>query len=469
MSANSNNRESIESKTARRPLRTHKPMAASTKAEADALFRKAKYGEAATKYGLAIKQDPENEKLYGNRAACCEKLAASLWGPEKVGWLQCGVTDGRKATTLAPAWGKGHARLASACLSLAAHVVDCAWERDDYDEVGAARSMTQKTPRETCFSKSARDEAAAYKLESEVACRRALALDGSLSTCRANLAKLADDPSHRPAPPEAFGDLPYATDAALRDETAAQAHKAEGDAAYGAKKYDEAERHYTLALAEDAADPKLHANRSACRAQLHSYRGALRDAETAARLDPAWAKARCRVGQALWGLGDYAAAEAAADAGLALDGALPALRSLKKKCARETSEDPAVQAELHRLRVDNRARGGAEAVARALNEAPGAGPQMVDIEKLLKNVRPDLADAFPGGLPGMGGMPGGMPPGMGLDNIKTAAEMQSEPQVPDAELRKLARANVRARMGDAAPPLPPGEVREVGADGAFEA
>ena len=118
------------------------------------------------------------------------------------------------------------------------------------------------------------------------------------------------------------------------------------------------------------------------------------------------------------------------------DGALPALRSLKKKCARETSEDPAVQAELHRLRVDNRARGGAEAVARALNEAPGAGPQMVDIEKLLKNVRPDLADAFPGGLPGMGGMPGGMPPGMGLDNIKTAAEMQSEPQVPDAELRK---------------------------------
>ena len=209
--------------------------------------------------------------------------------------------------------------------------------------------------------------------------------------------------------------------------------------------------------------------RSACRAQLHSYRGALRDAETAARLDPAWAKARCRVGQALWGLGDYAAAEAAADAGLALDGALPALRSLKKKCARETSEDPAVQAELHRLRVDNRARGGAEAVARALNEAPGAGPQMVDIEKLLKNVRPDLADAFPGGLPGMGGMPGGMPPGMGLDNIKTAAEMQSEPQVPDAELRKRARANVRARMGDAAPPLPPGEVREVGADGAFEA
>ena len=87
MSANSNNRESIEIKTARRPLRTHKPMAASTKAEADALFRKAKYGEAATKYGLAIKQDPENEKLYGNRAACCEKLAASLWGPVKVGWL----------------------------------------------------------------------------------------------------------------------------------------------------------------------------------------------------------------------------------------------------------------------------------------------------------------------------------------------------------------------------------------------
>ncbi|KAH8068625.1 hypothetical protein JL721_6481 [Aureococcus anophagefferens] len=306
-------------------------MAASTKAEADALFRKAKYGEAATKYGLAIKQDPENEKLYGNRAACCEKLAASLWGPEKVGWLQCGVTDGRKATTLAPAWGKGP-RASRRLPLLAAHVVDCAWERDDYDE-------------------------------------------------------------------------------------------------------------------------------------LHSYRGALRDAETAA---PGPGLGEGAVPRGPGALGPRRLRGGRGRRGRGLAWTASSRAALPEEEVRETSEDPAVQAELHRLRVDNRARGGAEAVARALNEAPGAGPQMVDIEKLLKNVRPDLADAFPGGLPGMGGMPGGMPPGMGLDNIKTAAEMQSEPQVPDAELRKLARACV-ARMGDAAPPLPPGEVREVGADGAFEA
>ena len=72
------------------------------KTEADALYRKKKYGEAATAYSAALKLEPNNEKIYSNRAACCEQLCKELWGPEKQGWLTCGLGDARKCQELAP-------------------------------------------------------------------------------------------------------------------------------------------------------------------------------------------------------------------------------------------------------------------------------------------------------------------------------------------------------------------------------
>ena len=44
------------------------------KTEADALYRKKKYGEAATAYSAALKLEPTNEKIYSNRAACFQQM-----------------------------------------------------------------------------------------------------------------------------------------------------------------------------------------------------------------------------------------------------------------------------------------------------------------------------------------------------------------------------------------------------------
>ena len=45
----------------------------------------------------------------------------------------------------------------------------------------------------------------------------------------------------------------------------------------------------------------LHSNRSACRAALRDFNGALADAERAVELRPQWAKAHSRAGAALHG------------------------------------------------------------------------------------------------------------------------------------------------------------------------
>ena len=59
------------------------------KTEADALYRKKKYGGATAYRGAALKLEPNNEKIY-SVAACCEQLCKELWGPEKQGWLTWG-------------------------------------------------------------------------------------------------------------------------------------------------------------------------------------------------------------------------------------------------------------------------------------------------------------------------------------------------------------------------------------------
>ena len=57
--------------------------AAEAKAKADGLFRDRKFTDAIDAYGSAIDLDPSNKALYSNRAACQEKLCATLYGDEK--------------------------------------------------------------------------------------------------------------------------------------------------------------------------------------------------------------------------------------------------------------------------------------------------------------------------------------------------------------------------------------------------
>ena len=112
------------------------------------------------------------------------------------------------------------------------------------------------------------------------------------------------------------------------------------------KAYAPAERTYAAALALDPREPTLYANRSACRAHQHDYRGALRDAEKCVALDEKWAKGRLRLATALYGLGEYGAAQEACDVGLQLDPDSTALQKFKLRCERETREPVAVQREI---------------------------------------------------------------------------------------------------------------------------
>lgn len=422
------------------------------KAEADALYRQKKYGEAATAYSAALKLEPSNEKIHSNRAACCEQLCKTLWGSEKRGWLECGLGDARKCQQLAPEWPKAHARVAAACAQKWLHEKDCAWERDDYDEEAAARSISKSAgPNTTCFSRSCKQECASLKREAEDACRRGLALDSADGYLRAALNKLRDDGEYEVRHVHAYPGGKYATDAALQRKEPAERLKGKGNELFAEKKYAHAEKAYNDALAFDALDAVLYSNRSACRSHQLDFKGALRDAEKTVRLNPAWAKGFLRLANALFGLGDYPGSEAACDQGLELDENHSALAKLKVRLHVETKEPLEVQREMHRLREDQRHRGSLKATLKGLKDhGGGAGP---DISQGIEEMMGQMG--LPPGIAGMAGLD--------MANMAQLPKVAADqPQMSEREMRNRARHAAGIRP----PPAPDGAV-EVGHDGGF--
>ena len=425
------------------------------KTEADALYRKKKYGEAATAYSAALKLEPNNEKIYSNRAACCEQLCKELWGPEKQGWLTCGLGDARKCQELAPEWPKAHARVVAACVQKCTHEKDSAWERDDYDEEAAARSIGKTAgPSQQIFSRSCREECSALKREAEDACRKGLAFDSSDLYLRAALNKLRDDADYAVRKEDSYPSGKYATDAALQKTEPAGRLKQKGNELFEKKMYPQAEKAYSDALAFDPLDAVLYSNRSACRVHQDEYRGALRDAEKCIKYNPDWAKGYLRLANALFGLGDYIGAEQACMRGLALDPEHSALSKLKARLKVETKEPLEVQREMHRLREDQRHRGSLKKTLQGLREhGGGAGP---DISKGIEEMMSKM-----GMPPGVAGM-AGLDMANGFGNLPSAAADQ--PQMSEAQMRRHARH----RAGVKPPPAPPSDgAVEVGVDGAF--
>ena len=91
-------------------------------------------------------------------------------------------------------------------------------------------------------------------------------------------------------------------------------------------------------------------------------------------------------------LGGVVALFAAADAGAAVLFALfcaAHLAALVTRCAKECKEDPAVQTEIHRLREDQRARGGLSSTLNSLNQDAGAGggPNLLDPKQLMATLQ----------------------------------------------------------------------------------
>jgi stress-induced-phosphoprotein 1 len=99
--------------------------------------------------------------------------------------------------------------------------------------------------------------------------------------------------------------------AALVARQKAAGLKDKGNAAFGAKKYDEAVDLFSQCVAADPTNEVFFSNRSAAYAALKRFEEALEDAEQAIKLKPRWAKGYARKGAAHFGLEEFPDAVAA--------------------------------------------------------------------------------------------------------------------------------------------------------------
>eukprot|EP00405_Crypthecodinium_cohnii_P017933 CAMPEP_0206443610 /NCGR_PEP_ID=MMETSP0324_2-20121206/14459_1 /ASSEMBLY_ACC=CAM_ASM_000836 /TAXON_ID=2866 /ORGANISM="Crypthecodinium cohnii, Strain Seligo" /LENGTH=580 /DNA_ID=CAMNT_0053911555 /DNA_START=99 /DNA_END=1841 /DNA_ORIENTATION=+ len=104
----------------------------------------------------------------------------------------------------------------------------------------------------------------------------------------------------------------------MPDKEKAAECKAKGNAAFSAKNFEEAIKHFTEAISHDPTDHVFFSNRSACYASLEKYDKALEDGTECVKLKPDWPKGYTRKGLAEYFLSKYDAAIDTYKAGLKL-------------------------------------------------------------------------------------------------------------------------------------------------------
>ncbi|KAG8952056.1 Hsp90 cochaperone [Tulasnella sp. 419] len=118
-----------------------------------------------------------------------------------------------------------------------------------------------------------------------------------------------------------------------------------GNKAFAAKNYPEAIDHFSQAILIDQNNHVLWSNRSAAKAGLKDWEGALEDAEQTIKVNPKWGKGYARKGAALHGSRRWQEAIDAYNAGIAVEDS-PALRKglaevqAAQRDAEEASADP---------------------------------------------------------------------------------------------------------------------------------
>ena len=416
-----------------------KELAAKAKAKGNAahgLGTRDGYEKAIAAYSEAAAHDPSDHIFYANMCASYIELAKIEWQPGKsVGIAAKAVEAAHKCTSLAPTWAKGWVRQASAEAELLK--VRPKWEAEnrldaDKDKEKAAKesqpwSESNLPGVDDDFKKPQPDDAQLATIKAagpgacEATCRSGLALDPTNAALKLRLQTLRDDG--------------HATDEALDkaacDVEGAAPLKAEGNAAFTAKRFEEAAEKYTAALSHNPFDHIFYSNRSACYAELDEAEKALRDATRCVSLLPSFAKGYSRKSAALFQLGRYDDAEAAAREGLKLDPASTPLKSLLETAQKETCEPPEVQKALHEMRVKKKKD-----------------------EKLQKM----LSGLNLGGMPGMGGMqvfgPGGGPMAGGLEGLfggmggGMGGGIGGTSSMSDDQMRQMARAMASADKSD---------------------
>mmetsp|Transcript_30281 Transcript_30281/g.81388 ORF Transcript_30281/g.81388 Transcript_30281/m.81388 type:complete len:555 (-) Transcript_30281:281-1945(-) len=106
----------------------------------------------------------------------------------------------------------------------------------------------------------------------------------------------------------------------------ADEHKALGNEAFKAQKYEEAIKHFSDAIDADPSGHVLYSNRSAAYASLGKFEDALADADKCIQINGTWAKGYSRKGAALSGMRKYEDAAATYEEGLTHDAENAALK-----------------------------------------------------------------------------------------------------------------------------------------------
>ena len=407
--------------------------AAERKAAGNAAFGKGTqegYALAAKEYLAATELDPSAHVLFANLAAAELEIAKSEWQKgAKTAGLARALRAATRCTEIEPTWAKGWVRRAAAEFELVA--ARGAWREEaarpktNYDGDDGGDVDGDGDGGADAGGGSGADEPEASLLPGidgaalascEASCRTGLAAtptDSLAQQLRARLQALRDE-GHA---------TDEAADRAAADVEGSLVPKAAGNAAFGAKKYRDAAARYGEALALNPFDHVFYSNRSACYAALDEPAPALADAERCVALSPGFAKGFGRQATALFLLGRYVESEAAARAGLAVDGENAALKEALAKACVETAETAAVQAQMHTMRADKKRNDKMKAMLSGLNLGGGAGG-------------PGFNVFSPGQMGGMGGgglegLLGGMGGGGGFGN---------QPGMTEAQMRQMARA-----------------------------
>ena len=389
-----------------------KEAAAEAKQRAAVLFARADkegYEKGCAAYAEAEAHDPSDHVFPSNICACQLELCKLEWEPaKKVEHSALALVAAARCVALNPAWTKGFVRKAAAEAELLAAVATFEKRKSerkeslDYDDKPWPEPPASLLP----------GIQAASHASCEVSCRAGLALERGNAPLRLRL-QLLRDAGHVGADKEG-------ADRALADAAAAAPLKAEGNAAFAAKRYSDAADKYTAALSHDPFDHIFYSNRSACYAGLEEAEhcaSAMRDADTCLLLMPTFAKAHSRRSVALYGLGRYVEAEAAAEAGLALDPGSAPLKELLATARVETAETLEVQGQMHAMRQKRSKDEKMKKMLSGLNL--GGNVQMFN------------------GMGGLGGLGGG-----GLEGLFGGGGMggMGAPAQTDAQMRQMARA-----------------------------
>jgi tetratricopeptide (TPR) repeat protein len=387
------------------------------------------YEEALSAYQEAIENDPDDHVFYANCSACHIELGNDEYEPrKKVESYARALIAARECTSKGSEWAKGYVRQSAAEFELVGAIKkleerkkqDEKWRKEDEERAEKDR----KEGREPFLPDRKPDvqvdqglktivEEASYN-SCEASCRKGLELDPQSALLRTRLQALRD----------AGHPTDEAKDREMRDQTAAGECKAQGNAAFSAKRWKEAIDHYTKAMEQDPFDHVFCSNRSACYAESEEFEKALRDAERCIALNPQFAKGYSRQALALFHVGRYVEMEAAARKGLELDSSSVALQDLLKQAETETRETPEVQAQMHKFRQEKKQDAKMQELMKGLN-MQGNNIQMFnpgdDFSGLLNGLK-----GGGGGFPGMGGFGGSGKARMTEEQMRGMAKAMSQ-------------------------------------------